>query len=105
MPLASRKSNRPWPKIAIFGHFGAGNPGNESTLQAILWHIRRVAPDAAITWIRTRPEIVAADYQIEAVPISGALAEPRNSLNPLARIARKLHNWHTKRDVSMAQRP
>ncbi|MGH9400493.1 MAG: polysaccharide pyruvyl transferase family protein [Terriglobia bacterium] len=78
------------PKIALFGHFGAGNFGNESTLQAMLCRLRRLAPDAEVTCICTLPEIVAVDYNITAVPISTAMVKPWNFRNPLARLVRKL---------------
>lgn len=88
--VASRESERNRPKIAIFGHFGAGNFGNESTLQAILHHLRLLVPNAEVTCICTSPETVAAAYHIAAVPISGVVVKPRTLRNPLARLARKL---------------
>jgi polysaccharide pyruvyl transferase WcaK-like protein len=89
VPVAPRESKRNRPKIAVFGHFGAGNFGNESTLQAILCHIRRVAPDARITCICTGPETVAAAYHVAAVPISRVVVKPWTLRNPLVRLARK----------------
>jgi polysaccharide pyruvyl transferase WcaK-like protein len=77
-------------KIAFFGHFGWGNFGNDSTLQAILYHLRRRAPDVEVTCICSGPEAVAADYNVAAVEIRGVLTKPWNLRNPLARLARKL---------------
>jgi polysaccharide pyruvyl transferase WcaK-like protein len=77
-------------KIALFGHFGAGNFGNESTLQALLCHLRRLTPDADVACICTAPEIVAAEYSILAEPISGVVVRPWNHRNPLARLLRKV---------------
>jgi polysaccharide pyruvyl transferase WcaK-like protein len=77
-------------KISLFGHFGAGNFGNESTLQAMLCHLRRMTPDAEISCICSAPEIVSADYKIAAVPIRGITVKPWNLRNPVARLARKL---------------
>lgn len=88
--MVAGASRRSLPKIAIFGHFGAGNFGNESTLQAILHHLRGVVPDAQITCICSRPEIVKATYRVAAVPISPLIARPWTSHNPLARLARIL---------------
>ncbi len=86
MPKSKRYKN----KICLFGHFGAGNFGNESTLQALLYHLRRLMPDAELRCICTAPEIVAADYKIDALPISGVVVKPWKVRNPLARLARKI---------------
>ena len=77
------------PKIFFFGNFGQINFGNEATLQAILYHVRRRLPDAEITCICTDPEAAAATYGIAAVPISSAVVKPRAPGNPLARLAQK----------------
>ena len=57
-------------KIAFFGHFDSTNFGNESTLQAILYHLRRFQPDAEVTCICTGPEATAATHHIEAIPLA-----------------------------------
>jgi polysaccharide pyruvyl transferase WcaK-like protein len=84
------KSKRNQRKISFFGHFGAGNLGNESTLQAMLHHQHRLLPDADVTCICSFPETVASDYKIAAVPISGVVVKPWTLRNPLARFVRKL---------------
>ncbi|MFI5092221.1 MAG: polysaccharide pyruvyl transferase family protein [Candidatus Acidiferrales bacterium] len=78
------------PKISLFGHFGGGNFGNESTLQAMLCHIRRTLPDAEITCICTAPEFVAANYKIAASPMTWVVVKSWNLHSPLARFARKM---------------
>lgn|SRR5215467_2415283 len=77
-------------KIAFFGHFGMGNFGNESTLQAIIYHLRRFAPDAQLSCIATGPQDAAAIHHIEATPISETFFKSREFRNPLARLIRKL---------------
>lgn len=77
-------------KISLYGHFGAKNFGNESTLYAMLYHLRRLIPDAEITCICTAPQIVAGDYQIAAVPMSAVPLKFPTFRNPLVRLARKL---------------
>lgn len=86
----SGKGNRDQPKISLFGHFGQGNFGNESTLQAILYQLRRRVPAAEVTCICTGPETVAADYKIAAVQVSGTVVKSWNVRHPLARLMRKL---------------
>ena len=56
-------------RIALFGNFGTGNLGNEATLQAIVYNLRRHLPSAEISCICPGPENTAAKYNISAVPI------------------------------------
>ena len=77
-------------RVGVFGNFGLGNLGNESTFQAILYHVRHVVPDAEVTCICTAPEVVAAVYNISAVPITGIVVRPWAFRNSVARLVRKL---------------
>jgi len=56
-------------RIALFGNFGGGNLGNEATLQAMVYNLRRHMPNAEISCICLRPENTALQYNISAVPI------------------------------------
>src|SRR5439155_22696133 len=56
-------------KIALFGTFGTGNLGNECTLQAMLFNIRRRVPNAQVSCICRNPEETAATYGIRALAI------------------------------------
>lgn len=60
------------PRIALFGHFGAGNLGNEATLQAMVYNLRRFLPDAEISCICSGPEKTSSEYDIPAVSIKPA---------------------------------
>ena len=90
-------------RIAFFGHFNSTNFGNESTLQAILYHLRCYQPDAEVTCISTGPEATVATHQIEAIPISERFIESWLPRNPLLRVARgvfigipsELYRWIT----------
>ena len=87
MKRSKRKRNR----ISLFGHFGQINFGNESTLQAILYHLRRHIPGAEITCICTYPDVTARTYNIDAVPMTGILVKPRwLHGNPAVRFLRKI---------------
>src|ERR1700690_3341455 len=55
-------------RIAFFGHFGRGNFGNESTLQAMLCHLRSLLPDTEFQCICTGPDVVEMAYNISTVP-------------------------------------
>lgn len=54
------------PKIALFGVFGAGNLGNECTLQALLHNLRRYAPKAEVHCICTGPEETLRNNDVAA---------------------------------------
>jgi polysaccharide pyruvyl transferase WcaK-like protein len=56
-------------RIALFGNFGRGNLGNEATLQAMVYNLRRHMPNAEISCICPGPENTASQYNISAVPI------------------------------------
>jgi polysaccharide pyruvyl transferase WcaK-like protein len=76
-------------RIAIFGHFDGTNLGNESTLRAILYHLRRLQPDAELTCICTGPQTTAAAHHIRAIPIGRTYVNFWQPRNPLGRLARK----------------
>ena len=57
------------PKLALFGAFGVGNLGNECTLQALLYNIRKHVPGAEIRCICPGPDQVRVAYGIPATPI------------------------------------
>jgi polysaccharide pyruvyl transferase WcaK-like protein len=89
-PVVSRLQGRERTrkKIAFFGHFDSSNFGNESTLQAILYHLRCFHPDAEITCICTGPEATAATYQIEAIPLAKTFIKSWLPRNPFVRAVR-----------------
>ncbi len=76
---ASEKSRQ---KVAFYGHFGMGN------LRAILFHIRRLLPDAELSCITTGAEGTVAIHHIEAIPISETLLKSWKPGNPLTRLLR-----------------
>jgi polysaccharide pyruvyl transferase WcaK-like protein len=57
------------PRIALFGNFGTGNTGNESSLAAMIRSLRRICPDARLSCICYAPETVTADHGVAAVPL------------------------------------
>ena len=77
-------------KIFFFGHFGLGNFGNESTLQAILYHVRRLLPDAELRCICTGPEATATTHDIIALPVSRAVLNAWNPHNQVAKLIRSI---------------
>lgn len=55
-------------RISFYGNFGAGNLGNECTLQAIIEQVLQYEPDAQFLCFCTNPEDVRARHHIEALP-------------------------------------
>jgi len=77
-------------KIAFFGHFDSTNFGNESTLAAILHHLRRFHPDAEVTCISTGPEATVATHHIEAIPVGERFLKSWAPRSPLTRVLRRI---------------
>ena len=66
------------PRICFYGNFGAGNLGNEATLQAVIEQIVRRWPDGRLLCFCTDPQDVRARHHIAALPaqaVNGAAAE------------------------------
>src|SRR5215470_4889093 len=85
-----KERERKRKKIAFFGHFDSTNFGNESTLQAILYHLRRFHPDAEVTCICTGPEAIVATHQIEAIPLAETFVKSWVPRNQLVRVVRRV---------------
>jgi len=82
------KSAGKFRRIAIFGHFDGTNLGNEATLEAFLFNLRRIQPDAEVTCICTGPKITAAAYHIRAIPIARTYVKSWAPRNRVAKAAR-----------------
>ncbi len=87
------------PKITAFGNFGAGNLGNECTLKAFLFNLRKYMPNAEISCVCSGPEEVASSYNISAFPIRETPLPPiKNKTRRLLRrvfvgLPKELHRW------------
>jgi polysaccharide pyruvyl transferase WcaK-like protein len=77
-------------RVAIYGHFNSTNFGNESTLQAILYHLRRLYPDAAFACICTRAETSIANHQMETILLSENLLQWWVPQNAFTRVLRRI---------------
>jgi polysaccharide pyruvyl transferase WcaK-like protein len=79
------------PRLGVFGHFGDINFGNESTLQSLLYHLRRRLPNSDITCICTNPVAAEHAYGLRAVSMNGIVLKPSwLRSNPLARLVRRV---------------
>jgi len=61
-------------KIAFFGNFGTGNLGNEATLQAMVYNLRKYVPKAEIACICSNPENTALTHNISVFPTRAAFS-------------------------------
>src|SRR5258708_2706112 len=80
-------------RISFYGNFGAGNLGNECTLQAVIEQTRRRRPDAQLLCFCTTPQDVRARHNIAAFPseaVDKTAAERSGSPAPRRRFARLL---------------
>jgi polysaccharide pyruvyl transferase WcaK-like protein len=83
----SAKPTKP-ARIGLYGNFGAGNLGNECTLQAVIEQVRRHLPDTQLVCFCTNPQDVRTRHNIAALPSEAfdRMAPARNGR--LARIFR-----------------
>ena len=85
--MQKRERNR--RKIAFFGHFNSSNFGNDSTLRAIIYHLRCFHPDAEVTCISTGHKATVATHQIEAMPLAETFGRWQLR-NPFLRAMRRI---------------
>jgi len=76
-------------KVCFFGHFGTDNLGNESTLQAVLYHLCRRLPDAEVSCVCSVPETLASTQGLKTIAISKMIVRPWNTRSPVAKLLRK----------------
>lgn len=54
-------------RIAIFGQFGIDNFGNDASMEAMLQYLKRECPDAHLTVICPRPEVIERTHAVAAI--------------------------------------
>jgi polysaccharide pyruvyl transferase WcaK-like protein len=74
-------------RICFYGNFGAGNLGNEATLQAIIERILQHWPDGQLLCLCTNPQDVRTRHNIAAFP-SEAIEKKPGSRGQRKRLAR-----------------
>jgi len=57
------------PRVGLFGLLGAGNLGNDASMESVLSYLRTEHPDAVLDAMCKGPEHVRVHYGIEAVPL------------------------------------
>jgi len=56
-------------RIILYGHFGSGNIGNDSSLEAMLHHIRKYQPTLEVICICDGPQVIGDSFGIKTLPI------------------------------------
>ncbi len=75
------------PRLVLYGHFGGGNLGNDSSLEAALYNIRKHQPSATVTCVCSGPQVIAERFGIETLPIG--VADLDGEHQPTNRVVRK----------------
>ncbi len=57
------------PRVGIFGKVGAGNIGNDASMEAVLGYLGTHQPGAIVDAMCTGPDTVRTRYRIDAVPL------------------------------------
>jgi polysaccharide pyruvyl transferase WcaK-like protein len=86
MSPASQKS-RKIARISFYGNFGAGNLGNECTLQAVIEQILQRWPDAQLSCFCTNPQDVQTRHGIAGFPSEAVNKTAAERSGPRGRLA------------------
>ena len=65
----ARSTRSAAPRVGIFGKVGAGNIGNDASMEAVLGYLRSSQPDATVDAMCTGPDTLKTRYGIDAVPL------------------------------------
>lgn len=61
--------------IVLYGHFGSGNIGNDSSFEAALNNLRRISPDCSVVCVCDGPEVISQRFGVAVLPI--AMVRPK----------------------------
>ena len=90
------------PHIVLYGHFGVGNLGNDTTLEAMLYNTKKYQPTASITCVCTGAQVIAKRFGIPTLPIDvnedrnirwTATARPHKLVRLTTRVVDELDFW------------
>lgn len=89
-------------KIILYGHFGTGNIGNDSSLEAALYHVRKYRGQSKVICVCSGPQEISKRFAIETLPISVHPERHANRSNLhiariVPRLSDELHFWRNYR--------
>ncbi len=70
-------------KVGLFGLLGAGNMGNDGSLEVVLAYLRDHHPDAEVSALCSGPEVVAERYGIPSTPLYWYYTRHRDPVLPV----------------------
>ncbi len=76
-------------RVGLFGLLGAGNVGNDGSLEAVLAYLRERHPDAELACLCSGPDVVAQRYGLATTPLYWYYARERQPSLPV-RVAMKI---------------
>lgn len=82
-PRSVRRSTAPL-RVGLFGILGAGNIGNDASLEAVLAYLEQRHPEAAVDAMTTDARRLTAMYGIEATPLAWTPEFRRRAARPIA---------------------
>jgi polysaccharide pyruvyl transferase WcaK-like protein len=96
------------PRVGIFGKVGAGNIGNDASMEAVLGYLRSDHPDAIVDAMCSGPDTVKTRYGIEAVPLFWHHKFPDHASGPVGTVLKvlgkgidvvRIASWVRRHDV------
>lgn len=75
-------------KVGLFGLLGAGNMGNDGSLEVVLAYLRAHHPTAELSALASGSDVVVARYGVQSLPLYSYYTRDRNPILP-ARVVLK----------------
>ena len=75
-------------KIILYGFFGSGNIGNDTSFEAALYHIKKYQPDADVICVCNGPSEISKRFGIQTLPMTGHEAHNLKSYDLISRVKR-----------------
>jgi polysaccharide pyruvyl transferase WcaK-like protein len=77
-------------RIGLFGILGAGNLGNDASMESVLAHLRKAHPGAIIDAMCSGPDVLEHRYGVDAIPLQWQQRYEGQQLPGLARAGVRL---------------
>ena len=84
LPGGRARDARDRPRVGLFGILGAGNIGNDASLEAMLKYLRADQPGAILDAMCTGPETVKHRYGVPAIALQWLPQDVREASGPAA---------------------
>ena len=75
-------------KIVLYGFFGSGNIGNDTSFEAAFHHVKKYQPDADVICVCNGPSEISKRFGIQTLPMTGHEAHNLESIGLMSRVKR-----------------